>query len=142
MCHVYVHACMYVCMRMRMCMYACMCVSMHVCVHACMCVHVCLCACEDIKCRLAKAFLVFGCLRHPIFANLSLSLGNKRVVHQATVIAVLLCGAETWTLMVYHVRHLTVFHNHCIRTILGVSKYDQWQQHLTSAVLRDKFAWY
>ena len=60
-------------------------------------------------------------------------------MYQTTVLAVLLCGAETWTLKAPHVRHLTVFHNHCIRIILGVSRYEQWQQHLTSAALRDKF---
>ena len=94
---------------------------------------------EDIKRRLAKASHVFGCLRLSIFANSNVSLGTKRAVYQATVLAVLLYGAETWTLKAPHVRCLTVFHNHCIRTILGVSRYKQWQQHLTSAALRDKF---
>ena len=55
------------------------------------------------------------------------------------MLAVLLYGAKIWTLKAPHVRRLTVFHNHCIRTILGVSRYKQWQQHLTSAALRDKF---
>ena len=80
---------------------------------------------EDIKCRLAKASRVFGCLRLSIFANSNLSLGTKRAVYQTTVLAVLLYGAETWTLKAPHVRRLTVFHNHCIRTILGVSRYEQ-----------------
>jgi len=49
---------------------------------------------EDIKCRIAKASCVFGCLRHSIFANVSLSLPTKRVVYQTTILAVLLYGAE------------------------------------------------
>ena len=48
-------------------------------------------------------------------------------VYQATVLAVLLYGAETWTLKAAHVRRLTTFHNHCVRTILGVTRYEQWQ---------------
>ena len=76
---------------------------------------------EDVKYRIARASQVFGCLRY-----------------QATVLAVLLYGAETWTLKAAHVRCLTTFHNRCVRTILGVTRYEQWQQRLTSASLLDK----
>ena len=47
---------------------------------------------------------------------------TKRVVYKAAVLPVLLCGAETWTLKAEYVRHLTSFHNRCMRTILGVTK--------------------
>jgi len=52
------------------------------------------------------------------------------------VLAMSLHGAETWTLKACYVRHLTVFQyeNH-----FRVSRFEQWQQHLTSAVLRDRF---
>ena len=93
---------------------------------------------ENIKCRLAKSSHVFGYLRHRIFAIVCLSLRTKRMVYQATVLAVLLYGAETWTLEADNVRCLTVFHI-CVRTILCISRYKQWQQHLTSATLLDTF---
>ena len=54
------------------------------------------------------------------------------------MLVVLLCGAETWTLKILHLRCLTVFHNHCVRTILGISRYEQCQ-YLMSAMLLDKF---
>jgi len=57
---------------------------------------------EDIKCRIAKLFHVFDCLRH------SLLLSTKRVVYQAIVLAVLLYGAETWTLKAPNIRCLSI----------------------------------
>lgn len=65
----------------------------------------------DVKCRIAKASQAFGCLRQPIFSNSVLSVASKWAAHWATVLTVLLYGAETWTLQATHVRHLTTFHN-------------------------------
>ena len=78
---------------------------------------------EDVKCRIAKASRAFGCLRDPIFNNPILSIPTKRTVYKAIVLAVLLYGAETWALKAEHVRRLTTFHNRCMRTILGVTRY-------------------
>ena len=91
---------------------------------------------EDVKCRIAKAF---GCLRGPIFNNPILSIPTKRAVHRATVLSVLTYGAETWTLKAEHVRRLAMFHNRCVRTILGVTRYQQWEQRLTSKALAKRF---
>ena len=60
-----------------------------------------------------------------VFANVCLSLSTKRMAYQATVLAVLLYGTETWTLEADNVRCLTVFHI-CVRTILCISWYIQW----------------
>ena len=70
--------------------------------------------------------------------NIDRCISAKRMVYQATVLAVLSYGAETWTLEADNVRYLTVFHI-CVRTILYISRYEQWQQHLTSATLLDTF---
>ena len=94
---------------------------------------------EDVKCRIAKASKVFGCLRGPIFNNPILSIATKRAVYKSTVLAVLMYGAETWTLKAEHVRRLTTFHNRCVRTILGVTRYQQWEQRLTSRTLANRF---
>ena len=56
----------------------------------------------------------------PVFKNKDLSLPTKRAVYRAVVLAVLLYGAETWTMKAVHIRHLNSFHNWCIQTILGV----------------------
>ena len=38
-----------------------------------------------------------------------------------------------------HTRRLNSFHNHCIRTILGVMRYQQWNEKVTSQILSHKF---
>ena len=52
---------------------------------------------------------------------------------------VLLYGAETWTVKAEHTRCLTTFHNRCVRTILGVSRYQQWQKRLSTRTLAGRF---
>ena len=94
---------------------------------------------EDIWYRLAKASWVFGSLRLSIFANGALWVGTRWAVYQTTVLAVLLYGTETWILKTPHLKCLTVFHNHCVRTILGISRYEQWQQYHKSAALLYRF---
>ena len=86
----------------------------------------------EVKCRIAKASRAFGCLRVPIFANRTLSVHTKRTVYNAVVVSILLYGAEAWTLKAPDVRRLTVFHNCCVRTILGMSRFQQWNECITS----------
>ena len=38
-----------------------------------------------------------------------------------------------------HTRRLNSFHNRCIRTILGVTRYQQWNERLTSQSLSHRF---
>ena len=52
--------------------------------------------------RAARAARAFGCLRVPVFKNKDLSLATKRAVYRAVVLAVLLYGAETWTMKAVH----------------------------------------
>ena len=70
---------------------------------------------SEVTGRIARAF---GCLRVPVFKNKDLSLATKRAVYRAVVLAVLLHGAETWTMKAVHTRRLNSFHNCCIWTIL------------------------
>ena len=86
----------------------------------------------DVDCRIAKASRAFGCLRRPIFQDKHFSVATKRQVYRAVVLPVLLYGAETWTLKAQHVRRLNSFHNRCIRTILGVTRYQQWKERISS----------
>ena len=82
----------------------------------------------EVTRRIARAARAFGCLRVPVFKNKDLSLATKRAVYRAVVLAVLLYGAETWTMKAVHTRRLNSFHNRCIRTILGVTRYQQWKK--------------
>ena len=75
----------------------------------------------------------------PVCKNKDLSLATKRAVYRAVVLAVLLYGAETWMMKAVHTRHLNSFHNRCIRTILGLTRYQQLNERLTSQSLSHKF---
>ena len=87
---------------------------------------------REERCRIAKAARVFGCLKVPIFQSNHLSIETNRNVYQAVVLATLLYGAETWTMKVEHLRCLTTFHNRCVPTILGMSKYQQWMVRIST----------
>ena len=44
----------------------------------------------------------------------------------------LLYGSETWTLKAPLLRRLDTFHRQCVRTILSVTRDQQWQEHRSS----------
>ena len=94
---------------------------------------------SEVTRRIARAARAFGCLRVPVFKNKDLSLATKKAVYRAVVLAVLLYGAETWVMKAVHTRRLNSFHNRCILTILGVTRYQQWNERLTSQSLSHKF---
>ena len=96
----------------------------------------------EVSCRIAGASKAFGCLRVPVFLNRTLSTDTKRTVYKAIVVSNLLYGAETWTLKAPDVRRLNSFHNRCVRTILGVTRFQQWQSHITSRQLSGQFGLY
>ena len=96
---------------------------------------------EDVKCHIGKTSRAFGCLRSSIFYDPIFSLITKRMVYRAIVQSVLLYSADTWTLKAEHVRHVNTFHTRCVRTILGITRYHQWQLRLSSNSLLTVLAW-
>ena len=52
---------------------------------------------------------------------------------------VLFYALETWTLKTPQLHRLEVFHDHCIRVILGVSRDQQWQERISSEELARRF---
>ena len=64
---------------------------------------------------------------------------TKRKVYQACVLSVLLYGSECWTPLKKQLKKLDSFHNRCIRTIMGISNKQQWEQHITSVEIRRKW---
>ncbi len=81
--------------------------------------------------RIAKAFRAFGALKEPVFRDKNLSLATKKLVYKAVVLATLLYGSETWTTKRDAVRKLEVFHNRCLRGILGISAMQQRMEHIS-----------
>ena len=44
----------------------------------------------------------------------------------------LLYGAETWAIKARGLKRLCGFHNHCVRSMMGISKHQQWKEHISS----------
>ena len=94
---------------------------------------------KEVKERIAKASRAFGALKEPVFRDNNLSLATKRLVYKAVVLATLLYGSETWTTKRDAVRKLEVFHNMCLRGILGISAMQQRMKHISSVQVAKRF---
>ena len=94
---------------------------------------------QDVKLRIGKAARAFGCLQKAVFQNKRFSVETKRRVYKAAVMSVLLYGSETWAIKAESVRRLTSFHNRCIRSMMGVTKHQQWRERITSRRLAAAF---
>ena len=73
-----------------------------------------------------------------MFRDSNLSLKTKRKVYQAVVLGVLLYGS-TWTTKRKDMRRYEVFHNRCLKGILGITAWQQRSQHLSSVQLAKHF---
>ena len=93
----------------------------------------------EVGCRIAQASRVFGSLRDSVFAASDSTLQTKRLLYRSVVLGVLLYGAETWAPTQELVSKLDRFHRRCVRSILGVSRFIQWKDHLTTAELAGRF---
>ena len=93
----------------------------------------------DVGRRIAQASKAFGALRKPVFMDKDLLLTTKRKVYQACILSVLLYGSECWTPLKKQLKKLDSFHNRCVRTILGISNKQQWEQRITSMEIRRKW---
>ena len=91
----------------------------------------------EVDHRIASASRAFGALRRAVFTDRTLTTTTKRKVYQACVMPVLLYGCECWTLMRKNLNRLNAFHHRCIRTMLGTTRNQQWEQHITSTRMRD-----
>lgn len=86
----------------------------------------------DVICRIGKASAVFYCLR-PIWTSSTISLTIKLHLYTTIVLPTVTYGSETWKITVAVTRKVDVFHQRCLRRILGISYLD----HITNVeVLR------
>ena len=60
-------------------------------------------------------------MKKPVFKDKNLSLKTKKLVYKAVVLDVLLYESETWTTKRDATKKLEVFHNRCLREILGIT---------------------
>ena len=83
----------------------------------------------DVNRRITQASKAFGALRKSVFMDKDLQVVTKRKVYQACVLSVLLYGSECWKPLKKQLKRLDPFHNRCVRTILGITNKQQWEQH-------------
>ena len=81
----------------------------------------------------------FGALKRPVFGDNNLSLRTKRLVYRGVVMGVLLYVAETWAIKRADSRKLEVFHNRCLRAILGITTAQQRMGHISSVQVSQWF---
>ena len=93
----------------------------------------------EVDRRIANASKAFGALRRAVFDDKVLSTTTKRMIYQACVLSVLLYGGECWIPLRRHLKRLDSFHHRCIRTVLGISNRQQWEQRISSEVVRERW---
>lgn len=89
--------------------------------------------------RIAKASRAFGALRRPVFRDSNLSLKTKRMVYKAMVHGVFLNGSEMWGTKRDTIECLEVFHNRCLKGILGITSIQRRSEHLSSVQIAMQF---
>ena len=90
----------------------------------------------DVDRRIAQASRA---LKQAVFKDHNLTTQTKRAVYQSCVLSVLLYGSECWIPLRKHLQKLDAFHHRCIRVTLGITRKQQWSQHLTSRALRERW---
>ena len=94
----------------------------------------------EVDKRIANASKAFGTLRQAVLINdRHLNVLTKRLIYQACVPSVLLYGSESWTPLRRHLKRLDSFHHRCIRTVLGITKRQQWEEHINLEALRERW---
>lgn len=94
---------------------------------------------KEVGERIAKASRAFGALREPVFRDSNLSYRTKRLVYRAVILGVLVYGSETWTTKHDTKRKLEVFHNRCLRGIMGITSRQQRMEHISSVQIAKQF---
>ena len=92
----------------------------------------------ELTARVLRAATVFGAMRRSVFSDKLMCLQTKRMVYQAVVLGVLLYAVETWPIKQSNLHPLEVFHYHCLRNILGISKSQQIAQHISNEEVRHR----
>jgi len=90
---------------------------------------------EKLSVRVSSAAAVFGALHRSVFSDGSLSILTKGIVYKAVVLGVLYAGLLSRG---NYIHSLEVFHHHCLRTILGVSRAQQIAQHISNEDVRGR----
>ena len=76
----------------------------------------------DVDSRIEAAGKAFGALRGCVLSSTHINMTAKRVVYEVLILAILLYGAESWSVTEEMLRRLRVFHARCVRAMCRVSR--------------------
>ena len=83
---------------------------------------------KEITSGISKASQALGRLRNRLLNHHNVTLDTKLKAYRAVVLSSLLCGCETWTVYMWHLKQLEMFHKSALRSILGI----RWQDRVTN----------
>ena len=89
----------------------------------------------DVDSRIEAAGKAFGALRGCVLSSTHINMTAKRVVYEVLILAILLYGAESWSVTEEMLRRLRVFHARCVRAMCRVSRKHTWEHHISTAQL-------
>ena len=92
----------------------------------------------DVDSRIEAAGKAFGALRSCVFTSTHINLAAKRVVYEVLILAILLYGAESWSVTEVMRRRLRVFHARCVRAMCRVSRKHTWDHRISTATLEQR----
>ena len=77
-------------------------------------------------CKCVKSF--WCALHQAVLNNRKFSVSTNKLIYTAYLygLFILLYGAECWTPLQSHLKQLDSFHNHCMRSVMGITS--RWQQ--------------
>ena len=93
----------------------------------------------EVDRRIACASRAFGALKQAVFRDAHLSLCTKRSVCRACVLSVLLYGNECWVPLRRHLKKLNSFHHRCLRSVLGITNQRQWEERISSTMVKEQW---
>ena len=98
------------------------------------------CLNEELTARVSRDAAVFGTLCKSVFSDDSsfLQIFTKRIVYKAVFLGTFLYAVETWSIKQRELHSLAVFDHHCLRTILGISRAQQIEQHISNEDVWDR----
>lgn len=91
---------------------------------------------DDVNSRIAAAAWAFGEMR-PVLTQRLVPLHTKRKLYISTVLSLALYGAENWSSLESSLAKLEVFHNRCVRVMLGINRWEQRRRRLTTKTLNE-----
>ena len=92
----------------------------------------------DVDNRIKSATGVFGALKKSIFRTRYIKPCTKKNVYTTIILSILLYGSESWCLTEKLMNRLRTFHNQCIRTMCGVTRWHTMTHEISNKTLRDR----